>query len=342
MTPTTIVSTAIATRDWQDVHHDRDVAQARRLQGHLHEHPDHQRAGRDVRHRLGGPGPALTGVAIRLGAPEHPDDTMIFSGTVSSVADGIATIDVVGRVPLGDHVTGDAWQDGGPVTLSRQRPRSSASAPPSSRRTRAHRAAARRARRSARRSPTRARRRRDVDGMSTFTMDTNAEIEVARELGMRRAALLLPDRTTAAAPPARRVLQAAMAVATGVADVVVCYRALNERSGSRFGIGAGSADAGHDRTASTSAGTYAVRAARRRPSWVAMHAQRYMHEYGATTEDFGARRGRRPPARRDQPRGVVLRAADHARGPPGVALDRRAAAPARLLPGERRRGRAAS
>ena len=28
MTPTTIVSTAIATRDWQDVHHDRDVAQA--------------------------------------------------------------------------------------------------------------------------------------------------------------------------------------------------------------------------------------------------------------------------------------------------------------------------
>ena len=28
MTPTTIVSTAIATRDWQDVHHDRDIAQA--------------------------------------------------------------------------------------------------------------------------------------------------------------------------------------------------------------------------------------------------------------------------------------------------------------------------
>jgi hypothetical protein len=28
LTPTTIVSTAIATRDWQDVHHDRDIAQA--------------------------------------------------------------------------------------------------------------------------------------------------------------------------------------------------------------------------------------------------------------------------------------------------------------------------
>ncbi len=48
------------------------------------------------------------------------------------------------------------------------------------------------------------------------------------------------------------------------------------------------------------------------------------------------RRGR-PLARRDQSRRVVLRAADHPRGPPSVALDRRTrAAIARLLPGERR------
>ena len=50
--------------------------------------------------------------------------------------------------------------------------------------------------------------------------------------------------------------------------------------------------------------------------------------------------GRGPQARGDQPERVVLRAADHARGPPGVALDRRAdAAAPRLLPGERRRRR---
>ena len=49
-------------------------------------------------------------------------------------------------------------------------------------------------------------------------------------------------------------------------------------------------------------------------------------------------RGRRPQARRHQPERVLLRQADHARGPPGLADDRRAAAPARLLPGERRRG----
>ena len=48
----------------------------------------------------------LKGIAIRLGAPAHPYDTLTFSGTVDSVEDGIATISVVGRVSLGDHVTG--------------------------------------------------------------------------------------------------------------------------------------------------------------------------------------------------------------------------------------------
>ena len=49
-------------------------------------------------------------------------------------------------------------------------------------------------------------------------------------------------------------------------------------------------------------------------------------------------RRRRPPARGHQPERVLLREADHARGPPGFPDDRRPAAPARLLPGERRRG----
>ena len=53
-----------------------------------------------------GPDTELKGISIRLGAPAHPYDTLTFSGTVSSVEDGVATIDVVGRVALGDHVTG--------------------------------------------------------------------------------------------------------------------------------------------------------------------------------------------------------------------------------------------
>ena len=53
-----------------------------------------------------GPNTELKGIAIRLGAPAYPYDTLTFSGTVESVEDGIATISVVGRVSLGDHVTG--------------------------------------------------------------------------------------------------------------------------------------------------------------------------------------------------------------------------------------------
>ena len=106
LTPTTIVSTAIATRDWQDVHHDRDVAQAAGSKdifmnilttNGLVEKFVADWAGHDAE---------IKGIAIRLGAPAHPYDTLTFSGTVASVEDGIATIDVVGAVSLGDHVTG--------------------------------------------------------------------------------------------------------------------------------------------------------------------------------------------------------------------------------------------
>ncbi|MFB9311985.1 MaoC family dehydratase [Nocardioides plantarum] len=106
MTPTTIVSTALATRDWQDVHHDRDVAQAAGSKdifmniltsNALVEKYVVDWVGHDAR---------LTGIAIRLGAPAYPYDTLSFTGEVTGVEDGVATIAVVGRVSLGDHVTG--------------------------------------------------------------------------------------------------------------------------------------------------------------------------------------------------------------------------------------------
>ena len=106
LTPTTIVSTASATRDWEDVHHDRDAAQAAGSKdifmnilttNGLVEKFVVDWVGHDA---------DLKGIAIRLGAPAHPYDTLTFSGTVTSMADGIATIEIVGRVSLGDHVTG--------------------------------------------------------------------------------------------------------------------------------------------------------------------------------------------------------------------------------------------
>jgi acetyl-CoA acetyltransferase len=125
----------------------------------------------------------------------------------------------------------------------------------------------------------------DVDGLVTFTQDTNSEIAVARELGI--PGLSFFSRVDYGGGAAcGTVAHAAMAVASGQAETVVCYRAFNERSGHRFGQAA----IGPDRSA-TSTGLefswhlpygFATPAA-----WVAMHARRYMHEYGATSEDFG-------------------------------------------------------
>ena len=111
MTPTTIVSTAIATRDWQDVHHDRDIAQAAGskdiFMNILTSNGLVEKFVVDwARREMGHGDIELKGIAIRLGAPAHPYDTLTFNGTVESVEDGIATIKVVGSVSLGDHVTG--------------------------------------------------------------------------------------------------------------------------------------------------------------------------------------------------------------------------------------------
>ena len=126
---------------------------------------------------------------------------------------------------------------------------------------------------------------KDVDGMSTFVMDHNPEIEVQRQLG--GGDLTFFSRThygggAACAP----LLQAAMAVSTGVANVVVCYRAMNERSAYRFGSGVQRIRAAPT-TESAHFGWYAPFGLLTPAAWVAMFAQRYLHEYGATSEDFG-------------------------------------------------------
>jgi acyl dehydratase len=106
LTPTTIVSTAIATRDWQDVHHDRDIAQAAGSKDiFMNILTSNGLVERYVVDALGHD-TELKGIAIRLGAPAYPYDTLTFRGEVTAVEDGVATISVVGSVSLGDHVTG--------------------------------------------------------------------------------------------------------------------------------------------------------------------------------------------------------------------------------------------
>ena len=128
-----------------------------------------------------------------------------------------------------------------------------------------------------------------------------------------------------------------MAVATGVAEVVVCYRAFNERSGHRFGQ-VSRAAAGAPTSSGVDNGWHYPMGLGTPAATVAMVARRYQHVYGATSEDFGrvAVADRRHAA--TNPQAWFYRRPDHARRAPGVAVDRRAAAAAGLLPGERRRG----
>lgn len=125
----------------------------------------------------------------------------------------------------------------------------------------------------------------DVDGLVTFTMDTNSEIAVARAVGIGELTYFSRIHYGGGAACAT-VAQAAMAVATGVADVVVAYRAFNERSGLRFGQ-VNSAVANQENSSGTDNAFSYPHGLSTPAAFVAMVAQRYMHDYGATSADFG-------------------------------------------------------
>jgi uncharacterized OB-fold protein/acyl dehydratase len=125
VTPTFVISSALATRDFQDVHHDRDRAIAG--------------GARDIFVNIltttglvqryvaawAGPDAIFRAISIRLGVPCHAGDTLTFTGKVTaadsasensasenSASENSASentaervISVVGRCGLGDHVT---------------------------------------------------------------------------------------------------------------------------------------------------------------------------------------------------------------------------------------------
>jgi hypothetical protein len=105
-TPTFVVASALATRDFQDVHHDRDAAV--------------QRGSKDIFVNIltdtglvqrfvtdwAGPTARVRSIAIRLGVPCYAYDTLVFTGTVTEVDGDVLTVSVTGRGQLGDHVVG--------------------------------------------------------------------------------------------------------------------------------------------------------------------------------------------------------------------------------------------
>ncbi|NUR27787.1 MAG: MaoC family dehydratase [Catenulispora sp.] len=107
ITPTRIVAGAIASRDYQDVHHDVPAAREKGS-------PDifmnilttNGYVGRYVTD-WAGPQARILKIAIRLGVPNYPGDTMTLTGSVTRVEDdGTVEVAVRGANRLGDHVTG--------------------------------------------------------------------------------------------------------------------------------------------------------------------------------------------------------------------------------------------
>lgn len=110
LTRTLIVATAIASRDYQDVHHDPELAQ--------------QKGSKDIFMNIlstngfvgrfitdwSGPDAVIKKVAIRLGAPNYPGDTMTMRGKVTAKSEengeGLVDVELKGSNSLGDHVSG--------------------------------------------------------------------------------------------------------------------------------------------------------------------------------------------------------------------------------------------
>ncbi|MEU1817353.1 acyl dehydratase [Streptomyces roseifaciens] len=106
ITRTLVIAGAIASRDYQDVHHDAEAARAKGS-------PDifmnilttNGLVGRYVTERLG-PEAVLRKVSIRLGVPSYPGDVLVLTGRILSVNERTIEISVVGTNRLGRHVTG--------------------------------------------------------------------------------------------------------------------------------------------------------------------------------------------------------------------------------------------
>jgi hypothetical protein len=108
VTPTRIVAGALATRDFQDVHHDRDLA--------------HKKGSADIFFNINtsmgfmqryvtdwaGPEAVITSLRVKLGAPAYPYNPLTFTGSVRAIdhTTGRAVVEVAATNKLGRHIAG--------------------------------------------------------------------------------------------------------------------------------------------------------------------------------------------------------------------------------------------
>lgn len=123
--------------------------------------------------------------------------------------------------------------------------------------------------------------RDEVDGMLTWDWEKNTLWDVAKNCGfekVRHFGLIAHGGGSGCGA----VAHAVQAIATGMANCVVIWRAINGRSGARMADGMG---------LSVAAGEYQFRfpfGMLLPPSMMALRTRRYMHTYGTTTEQLGA------------------------------------------------------
>lgn len=120
-----------------------------------------------------------------------------------------------------------------------------------------------------------------VDGLLTYHQNDTAAVQVvAGSLGIRE--LRWYNEVFQGGPGSCAiVLEAAMAVISGMCETVVCYRAMNGRSGRRAGEVGKGREAADDMQFLMPYGILGA------PVWYAMWAQRHMAAYGTTREHYG-------------------------------------------------------
>ncbi|GAA5041429.1 acyl dehydratase [Thermocatellispora tengchongensis] len=106
LTPTMVISTALATMDFTPVHHDVAAARAQGSQDIFV----------NILTTMGlveryvtdwtGPEVMITAINVKLGVPAYAGDRLVFTGTVTAESGGEYTVEVRGRVSLGDHAVG--------------------------------------------------------------------------------------------------------------------------------------------------------------------------------------------------------------------------------------------
>jgi len=126
----------------------------------------------------------------------------------------------------------------------------------------------------------------DVDGLVSYTIDPVEETELVRTLGIPE--IHFSSRVPYGGGGSQGVLlHAASALVSGIADVVVAYRAIKARSGERFGRAAVGGRGTSSHSGSTAMQWCTPYGVLTPASWMSLNSVRYMHAYGVSSEDFG-------------------------------------------------------